>query len=284
MAEEMEHVEQVLSTYQWVTVGQLLETYGIKLPEAYVIELLNKKTSFFYLMLKVPAINVLCGIIVDQVKTYKIFIQKLFVEYLVSGADDVEESMGSETRNQIEAARKGMLILGGAFEELELDRETLILDSQRKLQAWMNNFIGSIKQTRLDLQVKINSVTQEEVKISLVDLYHLYVDADNFSVVEDAKTRFWKAINVESTSELEQILQTSIYKIKNTEEALNQILTSYHDKADQLRERLIQMRKKFYTAIEGVQALLNQVPGFKVDEVEDARNRSNLIFDTKLGE
>ncbi|OGV25806.1 MAG: hypothetical protein A3F18_05705 [Legionellales bacterium RIFCSPHIGHO2_12_FULL_37_14] len=284
MAEEMEHVEQVLSTYQWVTVGQLLETYGIKLPEAYVIELLNKKTSFFYLMLKVPAINVLCGIIVDQVKTYQIFIQKLFVEYLVSGADDVEESMGSETRKQIEAARKGMLILGGAFEELELDRETLILDSQRKLQAWMNNFIGSIKQTRLDLQVKINSVTQEEVKISLVDLYHLYVDADNFSVVEDAKTRFWKAINVESTSELEQILQTSIYKIKNTEEALNQILTSYHDKADQLRERLIQMRKKFYTAIEGVQALLNQVPGFKVDEVEDARNRSNLIFDTKLGE
>lgn len=284
MSELDEDLGQVLSTYQWVTACRILETYGLLLPGPYVIELIKTKSSFFYQLLKIPGINILNGIILEQVITYQIFIQKLFVEYLVSGSADVEESMGAETRKQLETAREDMLQLSSLVEAQELEREKFIVESQRKILTWVKEFNAVVKKIRQDLQDEIKAISHEEVIISVNSLYHLFIDADGFCIQNSARVRFWQEIKVNVTSDLENVLSLNTDKIKETESSLTSILDVYYNRAIEARDKLTDLRKNFYLAIATVQNLLNQLPGFQINEEEDAKNRSQLIFDANIGE
>lgn len=279
-----EDLDRVLSTYQWVTVGQILETYGIQLPGSYVVELIRTKTSFFYQLLKIPVINILNGIIIEQIITYQIFVQKLFVEYFVSGSADVEESMGADTRKHLEEARNRVLQLGKLVETQGLEREKFIIESQRKLSAWVKNFSALGVKFCKDLQVEITAISHEKATVSLNSFYHLFIDADGFVIQDAARIRFWQEIKVNVTSDLENVLSSNTDKVKEIEVDFTLILDSYYKMAIEARDKLNELRKDFYLAIATVQNLLNQLPGFQFDEAEDAKNRSQLMFDAKIGD
>jgi hypothetical protein len=285
MSEEKEDegVSEFLSTYQWVTVGQLLEGYGFKLPDTCVLDILREKSSFYYQMLRIPVMNVLNGIIIDQTKAYQIFIQKLFVDYLVSGEADVEETIGSETRAALEIARQQMVELSEKFEETESIREKLIVESQRELIAWIEEFKGAIKLIRIALMDELYKQTGEQTNISMSTCYSLFTDAHGFEIQEKAWNRFAQGAKVNLTQEIKATLQDHVDSIYALETPFNHFLEKYVGRVSGLRAELNLFRKQFYHDIAHVQNLLVQLSSFKFNEASDKKERARLAFDSGIG-
>lgn len=281
--EEDEGISQFLSTYQWVTVGQLLDGYGLKLPDTCVLDIIREKSSFYYQMLRLPAINVLNGIIVEQTKSYQIFIQKLFVDYLVSGEADVEETLGSETRASLETARQQVVELSAKFEEAEAAREKLIVESQCELIAWVDGFKKAFKQISIEWQSELQQHTGEEIHLPLSACYSLFADAKGFEIQDKAWERFAKEVKLTLSLETKAILQNHLNTLQDLQKSFKHLIDHYGSGVFELRIDLNRFRKQFYHDIGHVQKLLVQLSDFKFDEVRDKQQRSALLFDAKIG-
>lgn len=265
-------LDTYFSTYQWVTVGQLLEGYGLKLLDTSVLLLLGKKTSFYFQLLQVPVINVMSGIILEQVKTYRIYLQKLFVEYLVSGQADVEGDAGADTREALEKSRQEMLAQGKAFDETERSREDLIIETQTKLMQFVDTFKQIVHQA--------GQTTGLKDKV----LYDLFADAKGFQIQDAAWARLEAHLKAPVTTELQNSLNSHFAALTDLEKTFESFNPDYQHRAQDIRKQLIHLRRAFYDEIGHTQQLLAQVAEFHLDEEKNEAERQTLHFDGQLGE
>lgn len=265
---QQDELEGLLSTYQWVTVGRVLSRYGLSLPETAVMTLLRAKTSFYYQLLRIPLTHILNGIILGQAHEYQLFLQKLFVDYLISGeADRSEEEQGQDTRESIETQRQSMLALTGEFEAAERAHENLITESQQVIMAFMDEFIQILEKVR-----------SQFTGLSLNACHDLFLDAEGFQIQEAAWTRFEKASGQILTAEQRTTLQALFQDLDTSA-----LLADYGPKVEQSRATLHQFRKQFYEKIAETQEELDKISAYPVDEHQEAENLARLKFDPDIG-
>jgi hypothetical protein len=279
-----DEVESYLTTYQWVTVGQLLEGYGLKLSDTSVLLMLRKKTAFYFQLLRIPVMNVLNGIIIDQTKAYRIYVQKMFVEYLVSGQADVEETIGSETRAALEKARVHMLEIGSLFDESIKAHEALIIETQRTLIQWSKQFKATLTTIGKAWMSEIHQQTGLTLSITMPMLYDLFVDADGFEASDAAWKRFESHYKQPFPSTLKNTLQTQFKQLNALQDQFKAFIAAHEDPVLQLQISLNQHRSQFYDEIIQVQNLLMLLPGFDLNPVYNTQERASLNFDTHIGE
>ncbi len=122
------------STYGLLTAERILERFNITLPHESLIKAIKDTNSVYNQLLRVPLRNVFNGIILQQAQDYQTYAQKLFVDYLLSGADAVDvESPGALTRDEIEKQRTLLTELADTFQKQVETHQLLIAESQNKL-------------------------------------------------------------------------------------------------------------------------------------------------------
>lgn len=142
------------STYGVITAERILNRYHINLAQIDLVAAVKSTFSFYHKVLQIPLRNVLNGIVLQQANDYHVYVQKLFIDYLLSGENSKDESSpGASTREALENARQQLLALGEEYHQKEGEHNHLISSSQNfliKLSAEFNKA----------LEKSITSITQ----------------------------------------------------------------------------------------------------------------------------
>jgi hypothetical protein len=262
-----------LSSYQWMTAGRLLARAGIELAEKEVMVLLQHRQSFYYQLLLVPMMNVLNGIILDQAKEYQLFLQKLFVDYLMSGqADNDTADSGALIRQSLEQERVKMIEGNKRFEALQGEHHALIVTCQAALLALTKEWATALK-------TACAQGSQENLQISFKAAQQLFLQSEGCVVSADGWGLLEKtlggAIPPESRASFESLSRFST----PLEAFITENLPLVRAQTLQFNE----VRSAYYADILRVQELLYAVPLYQFDEPVDQKNRERLIFDTSIG-
>ncbi len=156
------------STYGLLTAGRLLERFNIHLPHDELIRSVKNHQSVCFHLLRVPLKNVFNGIIMQQVHDYQVYVQKLFVDYLLSGEDAKDKSMpGGDTRREVEIQRKQVVDAGEGLREIEYSHYKLITESQAKLVV-LSQSAGDSTQSAQQLEQAMASFVEraEDINVS----------------------------------------------------------------------------------------------------------------------
>jgi hypothetical protein len=106
------------STYGLITVERILERYGITINHDDIGDILNDTSSIHYQLLRVPLNNILNNIILNQAEDYREYCQKLFIDYLLSGAGNESNApaQGAAARESLEEDRLRLVSIGESYD------------------------------------------------------------------------------------------------------------------------------------------------------------------------
>jgi len=153
-----------VSTYGSVTVQRIFALFNFSLDYREIKEILTQKDSIYYHFLRLPFINILNNIIINQAESYREYLQKIFIDYLLSGAANETNApvQGESIRENLEENRKQFMSLGDEFDIEVFNHNSFIAESQRAL-------IGLAKSKFRNIQ-QINEKDKLEL-MSLVDSF-----------------------------------------------------------------------------------------------------------------
>ncbi len=279
------------STYGLITSQRILGYYAITLPQAELIPAIKNSTSFYHCLVQVPLKNVLNGIILQQANDYHVYIQKLFIDYLLSGESGKSpQEQGASTRESLESERKALVQLGEEFNQKQMDHETVISSTQKALMNITTDLSDSIKNaintiSYFAMQVEAN-YTSTQIEYSLIHaLVYAGKDKANPSINRDL-----------FIDKLDEVLKLN--KINEMEAPLEDELSSFfmmlekaYEQIDELFNRVLSItdsarafRSQFYQAALRVIELIKLLADYRIDPVQDAINRESLYFDKTIGE
>lgn len=284
-------LDQWFSTYGVISAERILGTYGINLPSAELLVAIKSPFSFYHQILQVPLKNVLNGIIFQQANDYHVYVQKLFIDYLLSGESSKgEETQGAHTRELLEEERKNLVSLGEAFHQKQIAHELLISSSQailmkiaREWKVAMESGIRQINSTFKNYKLESKkSVIRNAISHALI-----YCDLTTANA-SDNKYQFIDQINevikLNLTDEIKDQLVSNLSELFNLTINFNNKINSFFERAVELGEQVSLYRTQFYATILRVADLIKLLPDYKIDPVQDAANRESLYFDKTIGE
>jgi hypothetical protein len=113
-------------------VQRIFDLYDFKFDYTKVKEILNNKEGIYYQFLRAPFINIFNNIIISQIEGYREYIQKLFIDYLLSGSANEQEApvQGETIRQELEENRNQFMQLAEEFDLEVFNHNSLIAESQ----------------------------------------------------------------------------------------------------------------------------------------------------------
>lgn len=279
------------STYGAITAERILGRYHINLAQIDLVAAVKSTFSFYHKVLRIPLRNVLNGIVLQQANDYHVYVQKLFIDYLLSGENSKDESSpGANTRESLENERQQLLALGEEYHQKEGEHNHLISSSQSfliKLSAEFNKA----------LEKGITSVTQILKKEGLTEDKSKVRKAINFALINCDLTNpklqsdpllFVVKMNEELKLSLNDDLKRNI--IEGISE-LTDVVLQFDEKTRAFQERVEDMtifangfRAQFYESILRVIELIKILPEYKINPEQDIINRESLYFDKSIGQ
>jgi len=141
--ESMESDIQALpSTYSILTADRILAGYGVRLGQDELSKIIKNSNSTYFQLLVVPFSNIINGIILQQACDYQVYLQKIFIDYLVSGSgNDNEETPGASLRADLEQNRLKLVEMSSLFEQDKFTHMTLISESQDSIKRLVKNLL-----------------------------------------------------------------------------------------------------------------------------------------------
>lgn len=279
------------STYSIITAERVLGKFQIKLPANRLMVAIRTPFSFYHQILEVPLKNILNGIVMQQSNDYHLYVQKILIDYLLSGESSKDpETQGALTRKSIEDERELMTTLADNFLKFQKRHSTLIANSQAFLikiaKNWNNEFeivinkINSLLK-KASLESK-KSMIREGLSHALVHTDWINNDEDNKSLLfVDFLNSFLKlTLNEEIKIQVIDSLGGLITILKELRIGIEPFL---HE-TKELFVEVKSYRSQFYESILRVIDLLKLLPEYKIDPIKDTINRETLYFDTSIGE
>ena len=278
------------STYGLLTSKRILERFNIHMDNDELIAAIKNPHCVYHQMLRVPLKNVFNGIIFQQAQDYQVYAQKLFIDYLLSGAGSKdEESPGANTRDDLEDERLQVIETGEKFHQQEIIHQQLIAESQARLIKLSLELKRALEHASKNIRgsLRAYSINKEETHIQKAiqsALVHYPYDDDEILVQTSS---FWttmadvldKALSNEFRQDASVILQPVIKAKKNTVDTL----TPYFKKTDEMGVQLRSYRRQFYDLILRATESIKFLPDYRVDETRENDNRSSLYFDSMIG-
>lgn len=279
------------STYGMITAERILARYNILLSSSSLVIAIKSPFSFYHKLLNVPLKNVLNGIVLQQANDYHIYVQKLFIDYLLSGENSKEgETQGAETRELLEEERTQLVDLGEEFHQKEIEHSNLIATSQAAFIKITREFNTALEKsiTAIFTTLKSEGLTTEKSKIRQA-ITHALIYCD----LTDPQLQSNQFLFTEKMNEVFKLkLDDSIKgKIMNNASEMLDIVLHFDENTRPFLERAEEMgleansyRTRFYDTIIRVLDLIRLLPEYVIDPEQDSINREPLYFDKSIGE
>jgi hypothetical protein len=155
-----------LSTYGILTAERILERFKIKLPQDKLLKTLNDPNSRYYHLLTMPLKNIFNGILINQVHDYQVYIQKLFIDYLLEKKQSAEDQTGTHAEEELKLKQEELIHLGETFDKRTQAHRQLISDSQ----AWLINEAPTHENLALANELAIFGGRAEEMMLIFQNL------------------------------------------------------------------------------------------------------------------
>lgn len=156
-----------VSTYALITIERILWYFGFALKPDEIIKLLKNKDNVYYHFLRVPFSNILNDIIISQIEGYREFVQKIFIDYLLSGSgnETEEQALDGSAKESLEEERKYVIEIGQTFDLVVFDNNSLLAESQKALiKLAKDKFKNLSKVTEEDNKILTDTVDSYECK------------------------------------------------------------------------------------------------------------------------
>ncbi|QDP72633.1 hypothetical protein FOG18_08735 [Legionella israelensis] len=291
MNEQKEHDElsSWYSSYGLITAERILEKYHMRLTQDVLIRAFKNPHSIYYRLLRVPIKNVLNGIILTQAKDYQTYVQKLFIDYLLSGEDGKDNNTpGASTREELEEKRQELTALGERFQQLEREHSQLISESQAQLisfsvkwKALMNKAVQSCEKMLKEEGKNVpESAIEYAITYALANITEQ--DASGLNKDSDFIQNFTENLGLVNhhldLDKLSTIFQDFFSAFKSMEENLE----VYIDKIKSMAEQLREYRSEFYEKIIQVNELLYNLSDYRMNDEQIKINKEALNFDRDI--
>lgn len=292
MSEEVKQLDMSgwFSTYGSLTAQRILEGFHIKLDHDELLAAINNNRSIYYQLLRVPLKNVFNGIVMQQVHDYQVYVQKLLVDYLLSGQNDKgEDSPGSGARENLKEHSSTIMQLGDELNKTELEHQQLIAESQNILIKIATEIQKSIKAVsgQMNESLRGQNVTKSETEI-MVAVRRAFVSyKGDESEMFSNDSAFWALLSKELDISLDDNTRTKFSGVLSEFNAyrneLNSNLSTFLEKAEDIGRKIRTFRQEFYRVILTAKEIIQTLPEYKPDPQTNADNLSALNFDSKIG-
>lgn len=292
MDEELveQEFEQWFSTYGLVTADRILNKYKISLKSKELLLAMKTPSSFYRRLLQIALKNVLNGIVLQQANDYNVYIQKLFVDYMLSGESSKDaESPGAGTRESLEEERKKLIGLGDELNQVQYNHENIIANSQATLTTLVQEMSTHVEQVvdRLFTLLKSQGIECKKslVKEGIVNGL-MYCGGDSLQSA-DSQEKFFEKMNEVMQLHLDEEIKEQgldslgqLFSITaNIYDQIDAFIEQVNDSGAQLQS----LRQQFYDAAIYTIDLLRLLTDYKIDPNQDMINRESLIFDKSIG-
>ena len=284
-AEQVE-LSNWLSTYGLITVQKIVERYGIKIAPDDLIRSLHQHDSLVYRLVQVPLKNVFNGLILQQVKDYEVYAQKLYIDYLLSGQNNKEESL---VQADLETTRESLVQLGESFQDEEIQHEKLIADCQAVLIQYSQQINQSVlavaKQIKAAFQAKGLLIQEERVLVQ--GIYGMLSDLDvNNPLPEqhDAWRRLDQLLGQSFDLSLRPLIRDAVKSLGQMSADTESELSLLTARSKEVELHLKAYRSEFIALIKRVNELLSLVSDYHPDRQQMTKNQEELQFNSHLGE
>ena len=279
-------LSQWFPTYGFLTSQRILERFNITLSADELVHALKNKDSLYHQLLTVPLKNVLNGIVLQQAQDYQVYAQKLFIDYLLSGEDQKDESSpGANTRQELEAIRQQLIALGETFRTQELSHQSLISKSQLALITVVKSLEDKLRPLEINIGSIVGSNKQDSLK-KASRVPFVYSDKQTPDVLGQSSS-IWAKIEGILDIKLDEAQRRSIASI--FEEMgdpwvhIGAELQEYATESEAISIELRNYRLQFYNLILRTTELIQLLPDYHVDKIKDEENRASLYFDAHIG-
>ncbi|RUR12814.1 hypothetical protein [Legionella sp. km772] len=279
------------STYGLITSQRILGHYKISIPQKELIPAIKSATSFYHHLVQVPLKNVLNGIVLQQANDYHIYVQKLFIDYLLSGeSGKPPEAQGAATRESLENERKALVSLGEQFNQKQLDHEAVIGTSQKiliKLSTDLKESMANSANSLHHLTTRNNSDFTKEQIVTILTRTLIEAGIELKSQNIDKNLFIDKAIDLlhlSKTEGMKEKLNELLNEFFNVLSKVNEQISELFNTANSITESARAFRSQFYQAALRVIELMKLLPEYKIDPEQDMINREALHFDKTIGE
>ena len=284
--QEAEVASHWIPTYGAVTAEKILERYDIRLTQEELFHALSNQNCVFLRLIQVPLKHVFNGLILQQAKDYQTYAQKQYIDYLISGDVDQEES---QSGGELEATRKELVTIGEAFQEEELINEKLIAQSQLfliKTTQKLNQKIGaSAKKIK---QAFIHSgfmAPDDQVFVKILHTLLCNYDENNgLPDEEQAWMRVEKLVGRSFELSLRDVLRAEVAMLSKMSSETQADIAKLTEEVLLISQSLKRFRADFASIIVRTNELLTMVSGYRIDEHQLKINQQDLYFDAKIGE
>ncbi|AHE67103.1 hypothetical protein [Legionella oakridgensis] len=293
MNEEIKEPDLALwfSTYGMLTAERILEGFKIQLDHDELVSAIKNPRSIYFQLLRVPLKNIFNGIILQQIRDYQVYAQKIFIDYLMSGqADKPQEAPGASIREDMETERKNLVELGEAFSEKESAHLKLISESQasliklaRELQKTLESAAQKISRIFQTQKIaKSHDAIQHAIRAATI-----HYDKEDHEIFSNTSL-FWsimeKDLNLTLNDELRQQSADVLNEFREARNQIDEVLEIYLELTNEMTKVLRDFRSKFYKQILRASELIQLLPDYRDDETRRAENLESLDFDAKIGE
>ncbi|WP_392537259.1 hypothetical protein [Legionella sp. 227] len=281
-------LNQWFSTYGAITAERILGRYNVNLAQTDLVAAIKSPFSFYHRLIQVPLKSVLNGIVLQQANDYHVYVQKLFIDYLLSGENSKgEEAQGAATRETIENERQQLVALGEAFQKVQGDQDYLIANSQRILIQMTQLFNAELEKalSSLNKLLKAAGLTVKKSQIRQA-INHALIYC-NVREIQTNGSLFIEKMNevlkVSLTEDLKGKMLTSLSEILQMNIDFDDQIMDYVQQTDEINRSANSYRNQFFDTIIRVIDLMKSLPEYKIDPEQDAINREPLYFDKSIG-
>lgn len=267
-----------LSTYEALTLERLLEHYRFPLDKKALSTFGSNKSGFLYSLLQVPLAYVFNGIVMQQAKDYAAYLQKLYIDYLISGQSALEpQSQASTSKEDLEDMRQEHLALQARFDDFCTQHLAQVASMQTLIRSAFARWIAQIRarwQELYDLKGLITRCSFAEFENHMRNACP-YFDEDTRQFTanfHDPRLEEWGIARDE--------LNASMLLIRDVDEDLEQKRQALYAQSQEMRQQFFSYREQFHDAIVRVQQLLSQLPGYHPDKAQWEINKEQLLFDS----
>jgi hypothetical protein len=284
-------LSQWFSTYGVITAERILSKYQIKLAQTDLVAGIKSPYSFYHRLLQVPLRNVLNGIILQQGNDYHIYIQKLFIDYLLSGESAKDEAaQGTITREALENERQMLVNRGDEFHRLQEKHSYLIAASQIVLMQTGKSLNDELEQviTSLKVTLKKTGFPVAKSKIRKAVNHALILCNMTDRQLQNCEALFIEKMNellkVSLTEELKNEMLTNLSNLLKILLDFDTVIKDFIENAQEVGELANSFRTQFFNTVLRIIELIKLLPDYKIDPIQDAINRASLHFDKTIGD
>lgn len=150
-------MEVWFSTYGTITVERILKQFGFSVDSNLIQSIIHTPENIYYQFLRVPLSNILNEIIINQAEDYRGYLQKLYIDYLLSGAGNEVDAppQGEDLRASLEELRLEIIAIGNDFDVEIFNNNSFIVKSQNELLSIARKNLVDIDDLSSDVKIKI---------------------------------------------------------------------------------------------------------------------------------